>query len=781
MVALPLLLAWATRWGALNPPERSSEALAAALEQASGAAVAADELHWQPSAGLLADALWGRSLVFLGRPEGHAGNDVWQAWVRLTPTGQPISIGGPSNWTRTALADERGLNVVGSHIAYAAVHQGRLQGVSLVPFYSRDPWWVWSSSWLTRFATHVHIPHTEQLSLFLDEAALRIELPGVSRRLAIPLASAAVPAQGLAWPLEGAQGSVEVWTVPHTEPPRNPWMARLAALTRPEHGGAQLEAGQRAHAQTASPERALVNQLHHSPPTSPLWPPPNLQPLLPGGLAGEGIWEAPEGVAESTIRQTFIRSDADQPESRVLLVAMDLTRLRLAMEAGWLVPRSQTGLPGRGRPPAPVRERVVAMFNGAGSDERLGMRVNGRLLAPARSGAPTIAVHEDARVGIGVWSPQDEAPPAVWSSFRQTEVMLLDGTQGPRSLGSNGGEMRERSALCLAHGALVYAWGTQLTEQAMVRALRAAGCRDAAQLDQGPGHGTFLMTEFAPQRTRVEPLLGARRPESALSSTGAERDFFYLVRRQPERQHELVDWGGLKWLASPGPQPAPAELPAVYAAELLRGGLRIALLGLDPLRVRYDVSAGLGEPVIAGRAAPRRRLSVDEDVLLTVELGHTTRALRYGLWVDRRRAIPLRSDFASLWTDEQGRLFVAGPATSAPPSAQGVIQLPLLVNNGELTERARSPGARRERGALCVRATGHVVIASATHDSSGPLALALRELGCERVVELDRGSKHALRLVRHAPAQARGEATRLYVIGRASPTTTFTLSDGAAR
>ncbi len=776
MLVLPLLLAWGARFGVPEPPARSSEALAAALEQLSAAAVAAEDLHWQPSAGLLADAVWGRSLVFLGRPYGQAGNDVWQAWVRLTPAGQPIAVGPANNWTRSPLSDERGLDVLGSHIAYAAVHEGQLHGVSLLPFHSRDPWWLLSSSWRTRFATYVYLPPTEQLSLLLEDAALRLELPSVARRLAIPLLGSAENAEGVAWSIEGIQRSVEVWTAPsRAEPRQQEWVGALSAWSR-AFFGAGRQARQRTQALEVTPEHKIVNQTHRSPSAHPRWPPPDLEPLLPGGPAGEGAWAVVSpGVAGAAFYQTFIRSDADSQGNPVRLVAMDLTRLELAMAAGWSVPRSHTGLPGRGRLPAPARERVVAVFNGAGAEQGLGMQVSRRLLAKARSGAPTIVVHEDSRVGIGAWPGPDETPPAAWSSFRQAKVMLLDAARGQPPLTSEG-EPRERSALCLARGVLVYAWGTQLTELAMARALQAAGCQDAVELDQGSGHASFSMTESTPERIQVAPLLGAPRPYF----TGSERDFFYLMHRQPERKHGLPDASELEWSASPGPQPAPAEVPAVYAAVQRRGELRIALLGLDPLRVRYDVTAGSSEPLIAGQAAPRRRLAAD-DVLLAVELGHTTRALRYGLWVDRRRAIPLSTSFASLWIDGAGRLFVGEPATSAPPTAQSVIQVPLLVNGGELTERARSSGARRERGALCARATGHVLIASVTHDSSGPLALALRELGCQRVVELDRGSKHALRLIRRADARADAEATRLYLLGRASPVTTFALSDDAAR
>jgi hypothetical protein len=56
-----------------------------------------------------------------------------------------------------------------------------------------------------------------------------------------------------------------------------------------------------------------------------------------------------------------------------------------------------------------------------------------------------------------------------------------------------------------------------------------------------------------------------------------------------------------------------------------------------------------------------------------------------------------------------------------------------------------------------------------THDSSDPLAVALRNAGCRRVVELDRGSHHPAFLHRKgtdAPPRADYESTTLWVLSR---------------
>lgn len=802
----PLVFAWVGRWGADGRgevPQRSAQALVSALERASGATVAVEDLRWQPSAGIWGDAVFGRSLVFLGRPNGDAGNDVWQTWVRLTPAGQPIAVAPPSNWTRTPLADERGLDVAGSHIAYAAVYQGQLQGVSLVAFHSRSPWWLLASRWQTRWAQHVHLPPVERLSLQLEDAALRLELPSAPGPLRIALNAMNAPAQWLSWRVEGEREvRGEAWTTPaafdfasqRAIPAARGWPhwfglrvgGRGASPRERDSERRALALGpaqpqeESTHASSGQPQPARAADTRASSAAlGPPWPPPSIEPLLADELAGEGAWaDVVEAADQAGMLRTFIRSDSLQPEVRVHLVAMDLTRFELAMEAGWSVPRSRTGLPGRGRPPANVQARVVAAFNGAGNHAG-GMQVDQRLLVPLEPG-PTIAVHEDSRVGIGSWSASEQRPPADWKSLRQVDTLLLEAGVVNPSLAEQG-MAAERSALCLARGALVYAWGKRLTRAALLRALRAASCRDAVELAHSPGHGAFVAIRRAAGRIEARTLLGGSEVDPGSYLDGSERDFFYLLRREHEVAQQVANWGGLEWFASPGPQPQPQAVPAIYGAEQQRGELRIALLALDKRRVRYAVTAGTGEPVIAGRAAPRRELEDTQDVLLTLELGHTTRALRYGLWVDQRRTLPLRSQLANLWIDEQERLRVAAPAQSPPAGAQSIVQLPLLMDDGELTQRARAAGAQRRRGALCVHSEGRVMIASATHDSSGLLALALRQLGCRRVVELERGGKHALRLHRRAPAQGPREATRLYAMGREAALTTFSLSEWALR
>jgi hypothetical protein len=98
-----------------------------------------------------------------------------------------------------------------------------------------------------------------------------------------------------------------------------------------------------------------------------------------------------------------------------------------------------------------------------------------------------------------------------------------------------------------------------------------------------------------------------------------------------------------------------------------------------------------------------------------------------------------------------------------PADGALVVQLPVLVRDGELTPLARELGDRRARAALCIDPTGALLVGRVTHDTIAPLASALVAEGCKLVVALDRGSHHPARVERAgtdaAPQWATVEST----------------------
>jgi len=112
-----------------------------------------------------------------------------------------------------------------------------------------------------------------------------------------------------------------------------------------------------------------------------------------------------------------------------------------------------------------------------------------------------------------------------------------------------------------------------------------------------------------------------------------------------------------------------------------------------------------------------------------------------------------------------------GESVTLEPGAQAV-QLPLLADDGDITERARERGDARLRAALGITPEGRLVVASSRHDSSDPLAVALRSAGCKRVLELDRGSHHPAALGRsgtETPPPEDPKTTTLWILRKSTP------------
>jgi hypothetical protein len=157
-------------------------------------------------------------------------------------------------------------------------------------------------------------------------------------------------------------------------------------------------------------------------------------------------------------------------------------------------------------------------------------------------------------------------------------------------------------------------------------------------------------------------------------------------------------------------------------------------------------------------------------VLAAIGLGHTTGATRYGIAYGSLPSLELRAGYATVVVSADGEIRILPPGRRPEVlTDEEAVQLPLLAEDGRLTNYAREHGALLMRGALCVTAGGRVVVARGRHDSSDALALALVRLGCQRVVELDRGSRHPAFLHRSGtptPPTGGYETSVLYAMGR---------------
>jgi hypothetical protein len=235
------------------------------------------------------------------------------------------------------------------------------------------------------------------------------------------------------------------------------------------------------------------------------WPPADIPSMWTTAQPGEGIWKEPhlpwlrklgalDASAPPAFLRTFVRPDEDRPYAEVLLVAMDMRQLDLDMEAGTEDPKPLTGGHGPGRIPRDpqVLTRVVAAWNGAFKTEHgtYGMMVHRRVLLPPQANAATVVVLSDTRVGFGTWANTTDVggiqgvDDADIVSFRQNLDPLVDkGQLNPMGRALWGytlpgsGMQTERSGLCVTGaGNLVYAWGDDVSDTTLGKALKNAGC-----------------------------------------------------------------------------------------------------------------------------------------------------------------------------------------------------------------------------------------------------------------------------------------------------------------
>ena len=114
-------------------PGRDLDALAGALGRAAGVgdgAVAPSDVRWEPSGGVVPDAVVGRWVLFLARPNGDDTRDVWRARARVTPEGGRSRSLDAHDLTSTPLGDDHALVVTGGRAAFATRAYGQEQSVT---------------------------------------------------------------------------------------------------------------------------------------------------------------------------------------------------------------------------------------------------------------------------------------------------------------------------------------------------------------------------------------------------------------------------------------------------------------------------------------------------------------------------------------------------------------------------------------------------------------------------------------------------------------------------
>ena len=784
-----------------SPPPRTAEGVAAMLGAAVGGAVRPDDFVWEARGGPLHDAFLGRQVLFLARRTGEREADLYRARVRLTRAGQPLSLRLLRNLTQSPLGDDRDLVALGHHAAFVTTAFGAVQGITLLDLEgegegreARTPSARAAAaieSWLATGSTG-GVGRTE-ITFGNPPPEAHEELQG--ELLVMALGKEAQPAA-----LElrggtlntGAQNAfaAAAQRIPHRTPALGDVAARAAGELLGAGAGRAVKAAMKSLGALRPARRvraAMPAGGGEAAPAGGDWPPPRLAPPILPPREGEGAWAAGRHAAGKgdaagappCFYETAIRPDPRQPEAVVRLVAIDTRQADLRLEAGVDEPRSLVGLHGGGRPPDGVAaERLMAAFSG-GPAERPALEDTARDAAPPgfvtgrrtfaapSPGLATVAITSDGRVELGPWPFGVELPPA-FTALRQTPDALVGWSGAPRRPLADGGELAERSGLgLLPSGQLVYAWGAGVTTDTLALALTLAGCTIAVPLATGPAPAGFTYlrpgASAAATETEAEPLSAemglAREPFAARAAS----DLFYVVTRStaPPATNGFTPDGGR--------QPSPTWLPAIQSAVVTSLGAQVHVTTFAPGRVAFRLRAGAREPQTKAVAALPGAVPEAEQprLVAAIGLGSGKRRGARGLVIDGAVGLPFRGDDAGALVFDHGRPRILR-ATEVTPSAElDATELPLTAEDGKLRPEARDVGSMRARAAACALDDGTLALAATTFDSDEAATTALLELGCSRVVALDRGSHQAAFVHRagtETPPQPRYDGTALYAI-----------------
>jgi hypothetical protein len=262
-------------------------------------------------------------------------------------------------------------------------------------------------------------------------------------------------------------------------------------------------------------------------------------------------WQAygPKVNGSSVMAQALLSLDPQRPYAGIALVRIDLSKLKLHMEPGFLEPSHAanvvTAIPNLGLTPIADQSNLVAGFNGGfkAVNGHYGMMVNGVTLLPAIPGLATVAIYRDGHVQIGAWG-QDIIPSADMVAFRQNcPPIIQNGQLSPQvsvdnraiwgdTIGNK--EITWRTGLGITQDGryLIYAVGNGTTVQTLAQALQDAGAYNAMQLDINRHYAHFVTYQSSGKPNpplRAVQLLDQMENDSTLYLVAHSRDYFYLT------------------------------------------------------------------------------------------------------------------------------------------------------------------------------------------------------------------------------------------------------------
>lgn len=787
--------------------EQGLPGLSEALGRDAHAQVAPASLRWLPSGGVVWDALWGRSVMYVAAPDGAAG-DVFLSRVRVAPSGRALFVAATHNLTSTPLGDDGQLVVAGHRAAFRTQAYGQVQSVTLMDVGTEGELnlcvgrvakflcslnnlqhtGIWSG--IGRYEAQLKTPARE-VGLAVSPAALQLWIRGDGADSSTQLAWSRAPEGNVDVAVEGVKHlpkTAVIWAVdtvravPWIGPEPIAWAEEKAFGLKDSLRRAAYSSGGGGHELAVATQTASIAL---SDANAVVWPPPRTGSLWKTPEAGEGVWVEPRvqwvkrlsPAAPPAFYQTFVRPDTDRPYVKVLLVAMDTRQLELAMEGGSEDPKPDVGPTGSGhipRDPA-IARRVAAVWNGAFKTEHghYGMTVNRRVLLPPVPGGASIVTLSDGRLAMGTWGAKPTlgglagiADDSIVSMRQNLDPLLEDGVWNPRgrtlwgyTRADNEGMQTHRSGMCITSaGTLIYAWGDDVNASSLGRSMKLAGCVYGMHLDMNPGHTAFMFTNI--NEIKGKNYKSALLEPDMIKTTEryieyAQKDFFYVMTRLGDPVGPAA-FAPVAELSS-----EPNWLPAVKKA---RAG-DADLYAFDGTRVGAELELGLGEHVPQTQRA-HLLSTIAGPALFRCTLGNTEPKQPMGMAVGSDvLVLPSRADAdtATLLSDENGIALAATSTLSPTHRAEFRAELPWLVRGGLAASKAdeqipaafgRAPGGS---WLLLTRENGI---------SSKEAAETLRAYGVSDAVSLGRGRRKHAYCAAEQGAGVRVEDTSLRLVAR---------------
>ena len=262
-------------------------------------------------------------------------------------------------------------------------------------------------------------------------------------------------------------------------------------------------------------------------------------------------WQAygPAVNGSPVLAQALLSLDPQRPYAGIALVRIDLSKLKLHIEPGFLEPShtkdTVNAIPNLGLTPAADQSNLAAGFNGGfkAVNGYYGMMVNGVTLLPAIPGIATVAIYRDGHVQIGAWG-QDILPSSDIVAFRQNCPLIIQNGQinsqvsvdnravWGDTIGNQ--EITWRTGLGLTQDGryLIYAVGNGTTVETLAQALQDAGAYNAMQLDINRHYAHFVTYQSSGKPNsplRAVQLLNQMESDPVLYLVAHSRDYFYLT------------------------------------------------------------------------------------------------------------------------------------------------------------------------------------------------------------------------------------------------------------